>query len=357
MADTHGEKTEKPTQKKLKEAKEKGQVARSRDLNVAVSTLAATAVLATGGPALAHRLAARLIEALTFVASAGTRDIRPEDLPTLVLQNASLIAVGVGPIALIAAVAGVATAAAQGGLHFAPQALQIDLTRLSPARGLKRLGPKLSWVDLLKAIVTAVALGAIALQIGELLAIDALRFPWMATGDAATYGWASTQRLLWRGGFALLAISAADYGIQRWRLTSSLKMTKQEIRDEASSSEGNPQVRARVRKIRREMGRRRMLRATAHATVVITNPTHYAVALEYRRQKHRAPVVVAKGRDLLAQRIRDIARTNGVPIIENPPLARALHQGTDVGDTIPAPLFSAVAEILAYLIRIKQLVM
>jgi flagellar biosynthesis protein FlhB len=357
MAESQGERTEKPTPKKLKEAKERGQVARSRDLNMAVSTLAATAVLVSAGPALTHRLAARVAEAMTFVASAGTRDFRPEDLPTLVFQNASVIAISVGPIAIIAALAGVATAAAQGGLHFAPQALQIDLTRLSPSNGLKRLGPKLSWIDLLKTIVTVAALGAIALQIGELLAVDAVRFPWMATGDAATYGWASAQRLLWRGGFALLAISAADYGIQRWRLMSSLKMTKQEIRDEANSSEGNPQVRARVRRIRREMGRRRMLRATAHATVVITNPTHYAVALEYRRQMHRAPVVVAKGRDLLAQRIREIARTNGVPIVENPPLARALHQGTDVGDTIPAPLFGAVAEILAYLIRIKQLVM
>jgi flagellar biosynthesis protein FlhB len=356
MADTHGEKTEKPTPKKLKEAKEKGQVARSRDLSMAVSTLAATAVLAAAGPTLAHRLSDHLAEALTFVASVGARDVQPEDLLPLVFQNASFVATSVGPIAIIAALAGVAAAAAQGGLNFAPEALQIDLTRLSPANGLKRLAPKLSWVDLLKTIVTTVALGAIALQIGQLLAIDAVRFPWMSTGDAAAYGWASTQRLLWRGGFALAAIGAADYGIQRWRLMSSLKMTKQEIRDEATSNEGNPHVRARVRKIRREMGRRRMLRATARATVVVTNPTHYAVALEYRRQKHRAPVVVAKGRDLLAQRIREIARTSGVPIVENPPLARALHQGTEVGDTIPAPLFGAVAEILAYLIRIKQLV-
>ena len=136
---------------------------------------------------------------------------------------------------------------------------------------------------------------------------------------------------------------------------SSLKMTRQEVQEEARSDEGRPEVKARVRRVQREMARRRMLHATAHATVVITNPTHFAIALEYSREKSAAPVVVAKGRDLLAGKIREIARLNSVPIVENPPLARALYAGAEVGDTIPAPLFGAVAEVLAYLIRIRQL--
>lgn len=357
MAESQDEKTEKPTPKKLKDSREEGQVARSRDLNLAVSSLTATGMLVWFGPSVVQRLMARVAEGLTSIGRMAGRDLQAEDLTSLVLAHGALIGLLVGPIAIAAAAAGVLTAAAQGGLHFAPQALQVDLSRLSPIKGLKRLAPSQSWVDMLKTIVTVTVLGAIALRIGEALVVEGVRFPWMSTVGAAGYGWASVARLLWQGGFALLALGCADYGLQRWRFTKSLKMSRQEVRDEGRSSEGSPEIKARVRKVQRDMVRRRMLQATAQATVVITNPTHYAVALEYRREKNPAPVVVAKGRDLLAQRIREIARTNGVPIIENPPLARALHQGAEVGDTIPSALFGAVAEVLGYLIRIKQLML
>jgi flagellar biosynthetic protein FlhB len=134
-------------------------------------------------------------------------------------------------------------------------------------------------------------------------------------------------------------------------------MTKQELKDEARSGEGNPEIKARVRRIQREMFRKRMLQAVPRATVVLTNPTHYAVALEYARDKNAAPVVIAKGADLIAAKIREIARDHSVPIIENPPLTRALFKECEIGDVIPGPLFGAVAEVLAYLIRIKQLVL
>ena len=134
-------------------------------------------------------------------------------------------------------------------------------------------------------------------------------------------------------------------------------MTKQELKDEARSGEGNPEIKARVRRIQREMFRKRMLQAVPRATVVLTNPTHFAVALEYKRDKTAAPVVIAKGADLIAAKIREIARDHSVPIIENPPLTRALFKECEVGDVIPGQLFGAVAEVLAYLIRIKQLVL
>jgi flagellar biosynthetic protein FlhB len=134
-------------------------------------------------------------------------------------------------------------------------------------------------------------------------------------------------------------------------------MTRQEVQEDLRSEEGRPEIKARVRRVQREMFRRRMLKATEKATVVITNPTHYAVALEYNRDKAAAPIVLAKGRDLMAQKIREIARTHQVPIVENPPLARALYAGAEVGDIIPAPLFGAVAEVLAYLVRIRQLML
>jgi flagellar biosynthetic protein FlhB len=147
-----------------------------------------------------------------------------------------------------------------------------------------------------------------------------------------------------------------DYGLQKYRVHSQLKMTKQEVKDEAKQNE-NPEVKARVRRVQREMARRRMISDVPRATVVITNPTHYAVALEYRRGEMMAPVVLAKGRDHVAAVIREKAREHGIPLFENKPLAQALYKTAEVGEMIPAPLFSAVAEVLAQLIRMKQLVM
>jgi flagellar biosynthetic protein FlhB len=357
MADEQGEKTERPSAKKFKEAREKGQVARSRDLNSALTLMAVTAVLGALGQRLLARLAGSVADGLTGLPARAAHDLTGGDLATLVLENGALIALLVGPIALTAVAVSVGAAAAQGGLRFAPAALQWNWSRLSPATGLGRLKPSQSWIDTLKTILAVVVLVSIAVPIVRATVLDGLRYSWMAPAGVAAQGWGAISRLLWQGSIGLLAVGAADYGLQSWRHFSSLKMTKQEVRDEGKSSEGSPEIKGRVRKIQREMVRRRMLKAVAHATVVVTNPTRYAVALEYRREKNPAPIVLAKGRDLVALKIREIARTNGVPIVENPPLARALHAGAEVGETIPAPLFGAVAEVLAYLIRIKQLML
>lgn len=355
MADEQGEKTEKPSEKKFREAREKGQVARSRDIGMAIASLSVTGMLVWLGPLMVQRLAARMTDLLTAVGGWAGRDVPPEAMTSLVLSSGAFIGLLVGPIAVTAAVMSVASSAAQGGLRLSATPLRFNWSRLNPATGLSRLVPSKSGIDTLKAVVTVIALLSVAWPAGHALAVDSMRFPWMSPTGAAGYGWSRIVRLLWQAGFTLLAIGAADYGVQFWRHFSELKMTKQEVRDEGKSSEGSPEVKGRVRRIQRDMRRKRMLAATATATVVVTNPTHYAVALEYRREKSPAPIVVAKGRDLVAQRIRAIARENGVPIIENPPLARALHAGAEVGDTIPAALFGAVAEVLAYLIRIKQL--
>jgi flagellar biosynthetic protein FlhB len=175
--------------------------------------------------------------------------------------------------------------------------------------------------------------------------------------EAAHVAWAHLWTLVWRASLALLALGVADYAWQRWRLLQDLKMTRQEVREEARQNEGSPEIKSRVRRAQREMARSRMLKAVETATVVVTNPTHYAVALEYRRAEMAAPVVVAKGHDHMAARIRTVAREHGVPIVENVTLARALYKAADIGDTIPADLFGAVAEVLAYLVRLKQLIL
>jgi flagellar biosynthesis protein FlhB len=152
-------------------------------------------------------------------------------------------------------------------------------------------------------------------------------------------------------------VAGADFFLQKWRYTQGLRMTKQEIKDESKMLEGNPEIKGRVRKMQREIARRRMLADVPKATVVITNPTHIAVALEYQRERMAAPKVLAIGGDLMAERIKKVAREHGVPIVENVALARALYANAEVGDSIPGDLFEAVAEVLAYLIKLKQLVL
>jgi flagellar biosynthetic protein FlhB len=357
MADAQGEKTEKPTAKKLRDARKKGQVARSRDLGVALASLATTTMLAFTGAGAVHRLGQWVADALTHLDRSARREMSPEVLTGLVMTGGSLLLFLVAPIMVVSAGTGVLTAVAQGGFNFAPEALHFKWERLSLKRGFSKLAPSRAGLDTLKTLLTVTVMAFIAWRIGVAFSSEAPRLAWSSAAGTAEYGWQSVLRLLWQTSLALAAVGAADYGLQRWRLTSSLKMTRQEVRDEARSNEGSPEIKARVRRIQRDMVKKRMLHATAKATVVITNPTHFAVALEYNRAKAPAPRVVAKGRDLVAARMREIARANSVPIVENPPLARALFKGAEVGDIIPSPLFGAVAEVLAYLIRIKQLML
>ena len=272
-------------------------------------------------------------------------------------NDAVLVAVVVAPVMTVAAFMGLAGNLVQSGWVFAPERLTPDFTRLSPSNGFKRFAPSQAGITVLKATLAVAIVSTLLYSLAEQAMADTPRLAWMSPGAAAAEGWHWLWRLLMQGGMALLALAGADVGYQWWKHYQSLKMTKQELRDEAKGSDGNPEVKARVRKIQREMTRRRMLADVKSATLVITNPTHFAVALEYRRGAMSAPKVVAKGQDLLALRIREIAREAGIPIIENKPLAQALFKGAEVGQAIPGDLFGAVAEVLAYLVRVRQLML
>lgn len=349
------ERTEKPSAKKLREAREKGQVPRSRELSVAAASLAVTMAFDYFGEALLQRLSGRMALGLATFADRPLRTLTPVELTSGMIADAGGLALVVGPLVAVAALVGVGTTVAQSGWVISSTPLHIDWNRLNPSAGLARLKPSQSGVDLVKMIVGVTTLTVLAYGVTRELVIDSSRLIWLSPVDAASSGWRRVIALLWRAGFALLALAAADYALQRWRHYTSLKMTKQEVRDEARGEGGNPEVKARARRIQRDMSRRRQLGAVKTATVVVTNPTHYAVALEYRREVSPAPRVVAKGKDHLAAKIRAAARDAGVPIIENVSLAQALYRGVEVGDAIPADLFGAVAEVLAYLVRIKQL--
>jgi flagellar biosynthetic protein FlhB len=352
-----GERTEKPSPKRLRDARARGDVPRSQDLVTALSLLAVTLVLIRSGETAFVRIAQRLVDGLHRMGQAARTPIGAGDLGRLAIDDLWMVMMVTGPALAAAATVAVAGNVVQSGWVFAPERLTPDWNRLSPAAGWSRLKPSTSGVTMLKASVAVTALGVVAWRVGLEMLTESPRFVGMSAPAVAMGAWLGIRALLIQAGVTLFAIAAFDLGWQWWRHYQSLKMTRQELVDEAKSTEGRPEIKARVRRIQREMNRRRMLTAVKTATVVVTNPTHYAVALEYHRATMSAPTVVAKGKDLLAERIKQIARDHGVPTVENVPLAQALYKGADVGESIPAGLFGAVAEVLAYLIRIKQLVL
>ncbi len=354
MAD---DRTEKPTARRQRDARRKGQVARSRDL-VQSGTMAAS-LLALGwlGTRLVEGLGLSVRNALAGLHRFPAHDLRIEEMTPLIISHLTTLAVLVGPIALTSVVAALALFSIQGGWVFATEALTINFGRLNPVNGVKKLGFSLGGIDTLKMLVLVTILSVLTYRVIAANLAQSARFARLSPFDSAVVGWADAALLLKQCALAMLAVAGADYGLQRWRLMRSLKMTKQEVKDDMKLSEGNPEIKARIRRIQYAQARQRMLAAVPKATVVITNPTHFAVALEYQRAVLAAPRVVAKGSGHVAQKIKAIAREHGVPMVENVPLAQALYKGSDVGDFIPAELFEAVAEVLAYLIRLKQLVL
>jgi flagellar biosynthetic protein FlhB len=355
--DSSGEKTEKPSGKKLADARKKGQVVRSRDLVVAAASLAITMILVASGQSMMARMASRMTLGLSHLGDQPLAPVNAAGLGVLVMNDVAVLAIVTGPLLLVAGFVAVAGNVMQAGWVFSTEKLQPNFSRLNPAQGFSRLMPASSWVDLIKIIVSVTPIAFVAVRIVNEIVADSPRLIWMAPAASAITGWQHMVTLLWRSGLALFALAGADYGLQFYRQRTSLKMSKQDLKDESKASEGNPEIKQRVRRVQREINKRRMMSAVKSATVVVTNPTHYAVALEYRRETMSAPVVVAKGQDLMAQRIKAIARDSGVPVVESVALAQALFKGADIGDSIPAPLFGAVAEILAYLVRIKQLML
>jgi flagellar biosynthetic protein FlhB len=350
------DKQEKPTAKRLKDAREKGQVARSKELGAALGVCAVTLAFVWLGTTLVQSVASRLAQDIGHLDQFAKAPLTGDGLGGIVLERIWWFARTISPLMGVAVVAAVAGYAVQGGVPFSPKALELKWERLSPASGFQKFKPGRAGADVIRACLALAVLSVVTVPLVQQLMGRAPELVALTPVEAARTVWNEVWRLLWRGGLVLFAIGAADFLWQRWSWIKGLRMSRQDIRDELRSQEGSPEVKARVRRIQREMARSRMLRDVRTATVVLTNPTHYAVALRYDRERMSAPIVVAKGQDAVAERIRAIARDASVPIIENPPLARALHAGADLGDPIPSALFTAVAEVLAYLVRIRQLV-
>jgi len=343
------ERTEKATPKHRKRAREKGQVARSADLSGSLVLLAGLLAVSITAPAIAEAGAASFRGILGEI-SRPARATSAAGLSELLNMTSRTILLTVGPIAGACLLAALIGGAAQVGGRPRLQTLKPDFRRINPASGLKNLlGPNLPF-EALKAIAKVATVGAVAT-----LAL----LPGM-TGLAAIVGIGPTQLASLAGNQALgvaqratlayLAIGLIDYGWKRYRHEKQLKMTKQEVRDEAKQYGVSAEVKAALRRRQMQLARARMMAAVPDADVVVTNPTHFAVALRYDGTK-TAPEVVAKGKDLIAAQIRRIAAENDVPLVSDPPLARALHSSTEVGQVIPEELYAAVARVLAFVYR------
>lgn len=350
------DRTEKPTAKRLREAREKGQVLRSRDVHDVAQLGGVLLALTWFGRPLVEGLGRAVSAGLVEVGASAHRTISESEMSAMTMQTGKVLAILVGPIALAAIIGGLLATTAQGGWNFSGQPLAFNFGKLSPVAGLKKLAPSKAGFDLLRTLVVLVGLVWIAWSSIHAMVDDSLTIGRVTTAQSAMLAWSVAETYLHRAWVVMALLAGGDYAIQRYRYMQGLRMTKQEVKDEMRMLEGSPEIKARVRKAQRALANKRMLAAVPQATVVVTNPTHVAVALEYKRDRMHAPKLVAKGGDHMAERIKKVAREHGVPIVENITLARALFNNAEVGETIPGDLFEAVAEVLAYLIKLKQLV-
>lgn len=345
------EPTEPATPRRLEQAREKGQVYKSTEVIAAATLLAAYLALQWAGPGAWATLA-------RFASDTWSDLLRPDftleaarDLSLHVMLVSTLAA---APIALAVLGAGLIANYLQVGALFTLTPITPDFSRIDPLQGLKRLFSRRSVMEGMKALAKVTLIGLIAYQavaglVGDLPALIDLTPPALLSKVA---GLVST--VIFRVLLVMIALALLDFLYQRYEYGQQMRMTKQEIKEEYKETEGSPEVRQALRRRQREMSRRRMMADVPKADVVVTNPTHFAVALRYEQGQMDAPRVLAKGTGYVALKIREVARAHGVPVVPNPPLARSLYDGVEIGENIPADLFQAVAEVLAFVYRLRS---
>jgi flagellar biosynthetic protein FlhB len=345
------QKTEEPTQKRLDQAREDGRVVATREV-ASFLLLGMAALLCGGGLAVAASRLAHELKPWLAGAHLGTREPAALAGPLIdvLLESGLVLALPLGAAMVLAALASLA----QHGPIWSPKAAAPQASRVSPMAGLRRLFSSSSLAELARGLIKLIGVGAIAYVVGTDEAMAILGSVELdARGLLALIGHLATRLLTAIAAFtAVLAV--LDYVWQRHSFMRQMRMTRQEVLDEHKHNEGDPIIKQRLRSLRLARARRRMMADVPKATVVITNPTHFAVALRYDPAEAPAPVVVAKGADRVAAKIREIAAANSVPLIENPPLARLLHASVEIGQPIPPAHYRAVAEIIGYILRLRQ---
>ncbi|MDX8379098.1 MAG: flagellar biosynthesis protein FlhB [Gallionella sp.] len=349
--DSDLEKTEEPSQRKLDQAKEKGQIARSRELSTFAVLLAGGGALWYMGASLNGQMVKMLHDGLIINADLA---FKPELMTPHLYDLAMDMLITFAPVLLMLMLAALFSPLLMNGWLFSADALMPKFSRMNPVTGIGRMFSSQSLVELIKALAKALIVGGVSAWVLWYHRDDVLQLATLSIKTAI-----QQMGSLVSGSFmaivaAMLLIVAVDVPFQLYDHNKKLKMTKEEVRKESKETDGNPEVKGRIRNMQREAAKRRMMSAVPTADVVVTNPTHYSVALKYSDEGMSAPTLVAKGSHLVAQRIRDIATENKVPILEAPPLARALNKYTEIGETIPEALYTAVAEVLAYVYQLKR---
>ncbi len=349
--DSDLERTEPASQRRIEQAREKGQIARSRELSTFAVLMAAGGALMALGPQLMEGLLALMRNGLTV-----ERAVAFDPLLMLVRlqQEAWNILVVFFPFMLVVVVAAIAAPLALGGWLFTMQALEPDFAKLNPLNGIGRMFSWNSLAELGKAVLKSVLIGGVAIWViwHNKEGLFALMQEPLDQG-VAHLGRLVGMTFMAVAGSTILLV-AIDVPLQLWEHSRKLRMTKEEIRQEYKETEGSPEVKGRIRQLQREAARKRMMAEVPKADVIVTNPTRYAVALRYQGDSMRAPKVVAKGAALLAQRIRELGEEHHVPILQSPPLARALYHHAELDEEIPATLYTAVAEVLAYVYQLRK---
>lgn len=348
--DSDLEKTESASPRRLEKAREEGDVPRSRELGTFTVLMVAALGFWLWGPSMYKQMQSLLMRGLTFDKQTLTD---PQKWGEQMGQQLFDLALVYMPLAAMIMFAAMTSPLLIGGWLFNGKALAPDFGKLNPAKGLGKMISKNALVELGKAVGKTVLVGFVAwslmsAQLGAVFQLSSQTLDSSSMSQGHILLWCFTALVA-----ALAVIALIDAPYQMWAYSQKLMMTRQDLRDEAKESEGNPEIKAKIRSQQREMARRRMMSNVPTADVVVTNPTHYAVALKYPENANTAPLVVAKGTDSLAERIKEVARENGVLVMEAPPLARALYTHTELDQEIPKTLYTAVARVLAYVFQLR----
>ena len=350
-SESGADKTEDPTEKRKKDSREKGEIARSKELNTLAIMLAGSIGLLIFGGALAQDM----MELMRYNFSISRETLLNTDsMGAFLLHSGKVALLAVQPVLITLLIAALVGPIALGGWLFAAGSMAPKFSRMNPVAGLKRMFSAKALVELLKAlakffIILIVALLVLKSDIDDLLRIAQEPLEQAVIHSLQVVAWSA----LWMA-CGLILIAAVDVPVQLWESHKKLLMTKQEVRDEHKDQEGRPEVKQRIRQLQREMSQRRMMAAIPDADVIITNPTHYAVALKYDPEKGGAPMLLAKGSDFLALKIREIGAKHNILLLESPALARSIYYSTELEQEIPAGLYLAVAQVLAYVYQIRQ---
>jgi len=347
-----GEKTEKATPKKRRDARKKGQVVKSQDLSAAILLLVLFLFLIFMAPIMFKGFFSFFIQ--YYEKYILFENVTVDTIMNLYVDSLMKVAVIVLPVIAVAMIVGVFSNVLQFGFLFTTETLKLDLKKLDPIKGIKKIISVRAVVNLIKSLLKVAFIGTVTgiiiwMHLDDVLSL-AFHNPW----DTLTTVSKLTATMGIASAITLLIVAILDYIYEKFEYERNLRMSKQDIKDEYKNTEGDPLIKSKIKQRQREMAMRRMMQEVPKADVVITNPTHYAVALRYDDESMDAPKVVAKGVDFVAQKIKMIAKENDIVMVENRPLARALYDQVEIGEEVPEEFFKAVAEILAYVYRIKR---